>query len=133
MKRMGSYCKAYPLAAFRAFDGWHERVENARLEFVDGVSAPRVLDDTSIVFLQEIGSNKMMIDGGAVGGCHLAYYERTVGISMRVSQDEIKYQGECKTPQTHCASPELVQWPRCGCEGRYRKQYPMQTRHGRAH
>jgi hypothetical protein len=53
MKRMGSYCKAYPLAAFRAFDGWHERVENARLEIVDGVSAPRVLDDTSIVFLQE--------------------------------------------------------------------------------
>ena len=64
MAEMGKYCKAYLLKDLRAFSGWVEKPENARLEKreVDGeeVEAIRELTDDSIVYVQE---NYVVTDG----------------------------------------------------------------------
>jgi hypothetical protein len=61
---MGKYCKAYHLKALRAFDGWSEKVENARreTEIVDGkeVETVRELTDDAVVYVQE---NYVVTDG----------------------------------------------------------------------
>ncbi|HEX5759942.1 MAG TPA: hypothetical protein VF121_12190 [Thermoanaerobaculia bacterium] len=55
MAEMSDYCKAYLLGSLRAYPGWSEKSENARVEEVDGkkADAPRVLDDESIVYIHD--------------------------------------------------------------------------------
>jgi hypothetical protein len=57
MRKLGRYCRAYPLSKLRQFGRWHELAENARMEecMVEGktVLRPRTLTDSSYVFLQE--------------------------------------------------------------------------------
>ena len=62
MAEMGNYCKAYLLEQLRAYPGWSEKSENARVDDVDGEKGdtPRALDDDSIVYLQE---NYVVTDG----------------------------------------------------------------------
>ena len=62
MAEMGNYCKAYLLGQLRAYPGWSEKSENARVDDVDGKKGdkPRELDDDSIVYLQE---NYVVTDG----------------------------------------------------------------------
>jgi hypothetical protein len=56
-KKMGRYCKAYPITRFREFNGWTEAAENTRKEkqTVDDkeVEAPRILADADHLYLQE--------------------------------------------------------------------------------
>ena len=54
-KTMGIYCKAYLLGDLRAFAGWSENAMEARqLETTAGhASAPRVLGDEDVVYVQE--------------------------------------------------------------------------------
>ena len=56
-KKMGRYCKAYPITRFREFSGWTEAAENARKEkqLVDGkeIEAVRTLTDADHLYLQE--------------------------------------------------------------------------------
>src|SRR5947199_9457007 len=64
MAEMGKYCKAYLAKQFRAYPGWTENAANVRKEKkeVDGkeVEVDRVLDDESILYLQE---NYIVTDG----------------------------------------------------------------------
>jgi hypothetical protein len=64
MAKMGRYCKAYPLPRFRAFSGWNENAQNARVEkrLVEGkeIEAPRELTDDAHLYLQE---NYTVTDG----------------------------------------------------------------------
>lgn len=64
MAVMGSYCKAYQLYKLRAFAGWQENADNARVEKqkIDNkkVEAPRPLTNDDILFLQE---NYVVTDG----------------------------------------------------------------------
>jgi len=64
MAEMGKYCKAYLAKQFREYPGWSEKAENVRKEKkeVDGkeVEVDRVLDDDSILYLQE---NYVVTDG----------------------------------------------------------------------
>jgi len=57
MRKMGRYCKAYPIQRFREFSGWKENAENAAKETkqVDGneIEAVRELTDTDYLYLQE--------------------------------------------------------------------------------
>jgi len=57
MRKMGSYCKVYPIQKFREFSGWKENAENARKETkqVDGneIETVRELTDTDYLYLQE--------------------------------------------------------------------------------
>ena len=57
MRKMGRYCKAYPIQRFREFPGWKENAENARKETkqVDGneIEAVRELTDNDYLYLQE--------------------------------------------------------------------------------
>jgi hypothetical protein len=61
---MGKYCKAYLAKDLRAFPGWSEKAENVRKEKkeVGGkeVEVERVLDDESILYIQE---NYVVTDG----------------------------------------------------------------------
>ena len=61
---MGKYCKAYLAKDLRAFPGWSEKAENVRKEKkeVGGkeVEVERVLDDDSILYIQE---NYIVTDG----------------------------------------------------------------------
>jgi hypothetical protein len=54
---MGKYCKAYELKSFRQYPGWSEHAANVKKakKEVDGkeVEVDRVLDDESILYLQE--------------------------------------------------------------------------------
>jgi hypothetical protein len=54
---MGKYCKAYELKSFRQYPGWSENAANVKKakKEVDGkeVEVDRVLDDESILYLQE--------------------------------------------------------------------------------
>lgn len=63
-KTMGKYCKAYPLTRLRAYEGWHEKLENVRkeTEIVDGeeVEVDRQLGDDDFLYLQE---NYVVTDG----------------------------------------------------------------------
>jgi len=64
MAEMGKYCKAYLAKQFREYPGWSENAANVRKEKkeVDGkeVEVDRVLDDDSILYLQE---NYVVTDG----------------------------------------------------------------------
>jgi hypothetical protein len=64
MAEMGKYCKAYLAKQFREYSGWSEKKENVRKEKkeVEGkeVEVDRVLDDDSILYLQE---NYIVTDG----------------------------------------------------------------------
>ena len=64
MAEMGKYCKAYLAKQFREYPGWTENAANVRKEKkeVDGkeVEVDRVLDDDSILYLQE---NYIVTDG----------------------------------------------------------------------
>ena len=64
MAEMGKYCKAYLAKQFREYPDWSEKAENVRKEKkdVDGkeVEVERVLDDDSILYLQE---NYVVTDG----------------------------------------------------------------------
>jgi hypothetical protein len=64
MAEMGKYCKAYLAKQFREYPGWSEKAENVRKEKkeVEGkeVEVERVLDDDSILYLQE---NYIVTDG----------------------------------------------------------------------
>lgn len=57
MRKMGRYCKAYPIQRFREFSGWIEIAENARKETkqVDGkeIEVIRELTDADYLYLQE--------------------------------------------------------------------------------
>lgn len=57
MRKMGKYCKAFPVGRFREFPGWKEEAQNARKEAgeVDGaqVEEPRRLTEDDYLFLQE--------------------------------------------------------------------------------
>jgi hypothetical protein len=57
MAKMGSYCKAYPIARLRAYPGWTENLQNTRKEKdqIDGkeVDGPRRLTDDDFLYLQE--------------------------------------------------------------------------------
>ena len=63
-KVMGKYCRAYLLKEMRKFKGWSENPNNARVESNEDNSPdagfPRILDDDSIVYLQE---NYVVTDG----------------------------------------------------------------------
>ncbi len=64
MAEMGKYCKAYLAKQFREYPSWSEKAENVRKEKkeVEGkeVEVDRVLDDDSILYLQE---NYVVTDG----------------------------------------------------------------------
>jgi hypothetical protein len=64
MAEMGKYCKAYLAKQFREYPGWTENAANVRKDKkdVDGkeVEVERVLDDDSILYLQE---NYIVTDG----------------------------------------------------------------------
>jgi hypothetical protein len=62
MAEMSDYSKAYLLGQLRAYPGWHEKSENARVEEVDGkkADAPRELTDDSIVYVHD---NYIVCDG----------------------------------------------------------------------
>jgi hypothetical protein len=64
MRKMGSYCIAYPLQRLREFPKWTENSENARQENrqVDGkeVTVARELTDDDFLYLQE---NFVVTDG----------------------------------------------------------------------
>ena len=51
MKRMGRYCKAYPVERFREFPGWQEDARGLRRE--EGQEAERRLGDGDFLYLQE--------------------------------------------------------------------------------
>lgn len=57
MKKMGEYCKAYPITKFREFSQWTENTNEARKEkkLVNGeeVEVPRELNEDSYLYLQE--------------------------------------------------------------------------------
>jgi hypothetical protein len=57
MRKMGKYCKAYPIQRFRQFSAWKENAENIRKETkqVDGKEseAGRELTDADYLYLQE--------------------------------------------------------------------------------
>jgi hypothetical protein len=57
MKKMGRYCRAYPIARLRQFDGWAENLQNLRKEvkLIDGreVELTRALGDEDFIFLHE--------------------------------------------------------------------------------
>lgn len=63
-KKMGSYCKAYPVEMFRAFSGWQENTQNLRTEKkeIDGkeVEERRELSENDHFYLQE---NLVVTDG----------------------------------------------------------------------
>jgi hypothetical protein len=64
MKKMGSYCTAYPIQQLREFPKWREASENARKEdkLVDGEegAVARELTDDDFLYLQE---NLVVTDG----------------------------------------------------------------------
>ncbi len=64
MAEMGKYCKAYLAKDLRAFPAWSENKDNVGKDKkeVDGkeVEVPHVLDDDSILYLQE---NYVVTDG----------------------------------------------------------------------
>ena len=64
MAEMGKYCKAYLAKQLREYPSWSEQSQNVRKEKkeVDGkeVDVERVLDDESILYLQE---NYIVTDG----------------------------------------------------------------------
>jgi len=64
MKKLGSYCTAYPIQQLREFPKWTEASANARKENrqVDGteVAVPRELTDEDFLYLQE---NFVVTDG----------------------------------------------------------------------
>lgn len=57
MRKMGQYCKAYPIQRFREFPNWKENAENARKETkeVEGkeTEVARELTDADYLYLQE--------------------------------------------------------------------------------
>jgi hypothetical protein len=57
MKRMGRYCKAYPIERFREFPGWKEDPRGLRreeaTEAVGEAGAERQLGDGDFLYLQE--------------------------------------------------------------------------------
>ncbi|HYO62472.1 MAG TPA: hypothetical protein VER08_02330 [Pyrinomonadaceae bacterium] len=57
MKRVGSYCKAYPLESLRRFEGWREDARRLRKERrqVEGteVETERELGDGDYLFVQQ--------------------------------------------------------------------------------
>lgn len=56
-KKMGRYCKAYPITRLREFPGWTENSENARKETKtveeSEVETPRQLAEGDFLYLQE--------------------------------------------------------------------------------
>lgn len=64
MKKMGAYCKAYPISRFREYAHWKEYSQNARAETqtVDGKEAQviRTLKEDDFLYLQE---NYQVTDG----------------------------------------------------------------------
>jgi hypothetical protein len=64
MKKMGAYCKAYPIQRLREFSGWTENAQNARSERteIDGkqVEEPRALTEDDFLYLQD---NYTVTDG----------------------------------------------------------------------
>jgi hypothetical protein len=64
LRKMGTYCKAYPINRFREYEAWTENLENLRTEKkeVDGkeVEVVRELTDDSFFYLQE---NHVVTDG----------------------------------------------------------------------
>jgi hypothetical protein len=63
MANMGTYCKAYTLAALREFDQWKEQSQNAKAvpqPNGDLPAVPRVLTDEDYLFVQE---NFVVTDG----------------------------------------------------------------------
>ena len=64
MANMGSYCKAYPIDRFRAYENWSENLENLRKERAQNageqVEAPRQLTEDDFLYLQE---NYVVTDG----------------------------------------------------------------------
>ena len=63
-KKMGKYCKAYPITKFREYRNWTEKLENARKEkkIIDGKEEEvgRKLSNKSHLYLQE---NYFVTDG----------------------------------------------------------------------
>ena len=57
MRKMGKFCKAYPIQRFREFSGWKENAANARKETkqIDGKETEVVkeLTDDDYLYLQE--------------------------------------------------------------------------------
>jgi len=57
MRKMGRYCKAYPIQRFQEFSGWKENAENVRKETkqVDGkeTEVVREFTDADYLYLQE--------------------------------------------------------------------------------
>jgi len=57
MRKMGRYCKAYPIQRFREYSGWKENAENASRETkqIDGkeTEVVRELTDADYLYLQE--------------------------------------------------------------------------------
>ena len=62
MARMGRYCKAYPIARFREFQGWAEKTGGFQEEkkIVDGKEAGGQAAGKSLLYLQE---NYVVTDG----------------------------------------------------------------------
>jgi hypothetical protein len=64
MKKMGAYCKAYPIQRLREFSGWTENAQNARRERteIDGkqVEEPRALTEDDFLYVQD---NYTVTDG----------------------------------------------------------------------
>jgi len=57
MKKMGRYCKAYPVKQFRQFSQWSEQLQNTRLDSSDTDNQqpkiPRRLTEDDFLYLQE--------------------------------------------------------------------------------
>ncbi len=64
MKKMGRYCKAYPITKLRQFDMWVENLQNIRKEIklVDGkeIEVTRELKDEDFLYIQD---NYTVTDG----------------------------------------------------------------------
>lgn len=64
MKKMGRYCKAYPVSSFREFNEWTENLQNLRNEKREAegkeVEAARELKENDFFYLQE---NYVVTDG----------------------------------------------------------------------
>lgn len=56
-RKMGRYCKAYPIERLREFSGWTEKSENVRPDPIvrDGSEAPveRRMSDVTFLYVQE--------------------------------------------------------------------------------
>jgi hypothetical protein len=86
---MGSYCKAYPVRAFREFPDWKEELTNLRKQkkSVDGKETEviRDLSDDSFFYLQEnlVVTDSIMMDENVIFAADTPQWREFCGTTLK--------------------------------------------------